>query len=166
MPTAPNIQISRTRDLTSGSNLTWTSCLLLPSWSVSLNLEPDRPTDRRRETNNCDQQRSISRCRGQKMSSQTTPYQSTPRDRTRGLALGIWYVVLAVALGYMLFKIWPPVPWPDPINHQEVISRALSNCGYPIPPPAPTPSGSPPTTEKSAPVEMPINFFSRKCVMT
>jgi len=99
------------------------------------------------------------------MSSKTTPYQSTPRDRTRALALGIWYVVLAVVLGYMLFKIWPPVPWPDPINRGEVISRALLNCGYPVPSPAPTPSGSP-TTEKSAPVEMPINFFSRKCVMT
>jgi len=92
------------------------------------------------------------------------PYQSTPEDRRRGLALGVCYVLLAVALAYMLFKIWPPVPWPDPNIHREAISKALAECGYSMPTPTPTPSGS--AGEKSAPIAMPINFFFKKCVMT
>jgi uncharacterized membrane protein YeaQ/YmgE (transglycosylase-associated protein family) len=100
------------------------------------------------------------------MASQSAPYQSTPQDRTRGLALGIFYVLLAVALAYMLFKIWPPVPWPDPNNDREAISRALTECGYTALAPSPVPSGSPPVDQPKSPaVAMPIKFFN-KCVMT
>jgi hypothetical protein len=97
------------------------------------------------------------------------PYQSTPKDRRRALALGVYYVLLAIALAYMLFMIWPPVPWPDPNFHREAISKALAECGYPTPAPTPAPSESPATVadqQKSAPVVMPINFFFKKCVMT
>src|ERR1044072_8144041 len=41
------------------------------------------------------------------------PYQSTPEDRTRAYIIGAIYVVLALGLGLMLFKIWPPIPWPS-----------------------------------------------------
>lgn len=96
------------------------------------------------------------------------PYQSTPQDRRRGLALGVYYVVLAVVLGYMLFKIWPPVPWPDPTEHREAIAKALTECGYPAPTPLPTPveGAAAVQPQKAAPIAMPINFFFKKCVMT
>jgi uncharacterized membrane protein YeaQ/YmgE (transglycosylase-associated protein family) len=94
------------------------------------------------------------------------PYQSTPEDRRQGLVLGVYYIVLAIVLGYMLFQIWPPVPWPDPTFHREAISKTLVDCGYPA---LPVPSASPvptPDQQKPAPVAMPINFFFKKCVMT
>lgn len=102
------------------------------------------------------------------MPPQSAPYQSTPEDRTRGLQLGVCYVLLAVALAYMLFKIWPPVPWPEPNNNREAISRALTDCGYPALTPTPTPSESPATQgdqPKATPVAMPIKFLN-KCVLT
>jgi hypothetical protein len=103
------------------------------------------------------------------MNHQLEPYQSTPEDRKRGLALGIFYLILAGALAYMLFTIWPPVPWPlDPNTDREVISRSLSDCGYAIATTTTTPSESAvPTADqrKAAPIAMPIKFFS-KCVMT
>jgi uncharacterized membrane protein YeaQ/YmgE (transglycosylase-associated protein family) len=96
------------------------------------------------------------------------PYQSTALDRRRALSLGVYYILLAIALAYMLFKVWPPVPWPDPTNHREAISAALRECGYAPLPPLPAASESPaPIGEqlKTAPVAMPIKFFG-KCVMT
>jgi len=68
----------------------------------------------------------------------------------------------------MLFKIWPPVPWPDANLHREAISKALVDCNYPTPTPTPTPSESPAPVvdQKSAPVVMPISFFFKQCVMT
>ncbi len=97
------------------------------------------------------------------------PYQSTPEDRRQGLALGVYYILLAIALAYMLFMIWPPVPWPDPSVHREAISKALADCNYPTPTPTPTPSDSPSpivNQQKPAAIAMPINFFFKKCVMT
>jgi uncharacterized membrane protein YeaQ/YmgE (transglycosylase-associated protein family) len=92
------------------------------------------------------------------------PYQSTSLDRRRALALGIYYIVLAIALAYMLFKIWPPVPWPDAANHRQEISDALVQCGY-APLPAPTPAPAEGQVQSTAAVAMPIKFLGR-CVMT
>ncbi len=61
------------------------------------------------------------------------PYQSTPADKQRALVLGIFYVVLAIGLGYMLFKIWPPVPWPDAEKHPQLIANAMKECPTPTP---------------------------------
>ncbi|MGB9181086.1 MAG: hypothetical protein WCB68_17775, partial [Pyrinomonadaceae bacterium] len=33
-------------------------------------------------------------------------------SRERLLVLGIFYVLLPIVLGYLLFKIFPPFPWP------------------------------------------------------
>ena len=48
-------------------------------------------------------------------------------------------MVLAIALGYMLIKIWPPVPWPDAEKHPQAIARALKECPTPTPSPAASP---------------------------
>ena len=69
------------------------------------------------------------------------PYESTPADKKRALLLGIAYLILAGFLGMMLFKIWPPVPWPDPNLEQEraTITAAYQACGWGAPA-WPTPS--------------------------
>lgn len=56
-------------------------------------------------------------------------YTSTSRDRLGGYALGIGYIILAVTLVTMLFKIWPPVPWPteDDLD-RGAIGKAISEC--------------------------------------
>ena len=41
--------------------------------------------------------------------------------------------------GYMLIKIWPPVPWPDAEKHPQAIARALKECPTPTPSPAASP---------------------------
>ncbi len=64
-------------------------------------------------------------------------YQSTPQDKKWALGLGLFYVLLAIALGYMLFKVWPPVPWPDADKHPQAIAKALKECPTPIPTPTP-----------------------------
>lgn len=93
-------------------------------------------------------------------------YKSDAKDKQRALLLGILYIALAIGLGYMLIKIWPPVPWPDPniAKYRESISQTLSGCGVLL---APLPDAS--ATQKPAelaPVALPINFFFKKCVMT
>lgn len=95
------------------------------------------------------------------------PYQSTKEDRVHALALGILYVLLAIALSYMLFKIWPPVPWPgEPDMQRESLARIMRDCGYPQPTPTPTPSSSPvPDSLKPVAPVIPINFFG-KCTLT
>jgi hypothetical protein len=92
------------------------------------------------------------------------PYQSTPEDKRRGLGLGIYYLLLAIGLAYMLFVIWPPVPWPDANQeqHREVVARALADCAYPTPSPTPAEKSA---QTKAPPVAMPLKFFT-KCVMT
>ncbi len=94
------------------------------------------------------------------------PYKSDAKDKQRGLMLGIFYVALAIGLGYMLIKIWPPVPWPDPniAKYRESISQSLAGCGVVLAP-LPDSSASPKPSEL-APVALPINFFFKKCVMT
>jgi len=64
------------------------------------------------------------------------PYKSDAKDKQRGLLLGIFYVALAIGLGYMLIKIWPPVPWPDPniAKYRESISQSLAGCGVVLAP--------------------------------
>jgi IPT/TIG domain len=94
------------------------------------------------------------------------PYKSDAKDKRRGLLLGIFYVALAIGLGYMLIKIWPPVPWPDPniAKYRESISQSLAGCGVSL---APLPENSAsPKPGELAPVALPINFFFKKCVMT
>lgn len=70
-----------------------------------------------------------------------TPYKSTPQDRRRAVILGITYVLLAIALAAMLFKIWPPTPWPSDkaIDANPLLAKALEDCECPTPLPTPTP---------------------------
>jgi hypothetical protein len=80
-------------------------------------------------------------------------YQSTPEDRKRAYVIGGIYVFLALVLGVMLLKIWPPVPWPAPKNPED--SRRLNaliaeiGCQEPSPStsasPTATPAGTPAT---------------------
>lgn len=67
-------------------------------------------------------------------------YVSTPQDRRTAIALGAIYVFLAIVLAYMLFVIWPPVPWP---NSEKVgassaaraeLEREAALCGCIAPP--------------------------------
>lgn len=69
-------------------------------------------------------------------------YNSTPQDRKWALAVGVLYVLLAIGLGYMLFKIWPPVPWPDADKHPQAIARAMKECPTPTPTPTVAPAAS------------------------
>lgn len=79
------------------------------------------------------------------------PYQSTPEDRQWGYALGIIYLFLATVLAVMLFKIWPPTPWPKDVdlNQDEVLAKNLGYCEC-LPPPSPSPSVSPTPAAASA----------------
>jgi hypothetical protein len=70
------------------------------------------------------------------------PYKSTPEDRRRAWILGIVHVILAIVLAVMLFKIWPPTPWPsdkDLANNPER-AKAFAECECPTPTPSPTPT--------------------------
>src|SRR6185369_1815202 len=83
-------------------------------------------------------------------------YQSTPTDRKWGWGLGIGYILLAIFLAWMLFKIWPPTPWPTnkSLDENPQIAKMLADlecppsaCPSATPTPAPTPT---PTTEPGA----------------
>ena len=90
------------------------------------------------------------------------PYQSTAEDKKWGLALGAFYVLLAIALGYGLFKIWPPVPWPDSEKHPQLIAKAVLECekikagqngtATPVASPTATSTPQPTATPTPAPV--------------
>ena len=69
------------------------------------------------------------------------PYQSTPADRRRAVLLGLAYVLMAIILAIMLFKIWPPTPWPSDkdIENNPQLALAFSDCECPTPSPTPTP---------------------------
>lgn len=102
-----------------------------------------------------------------------TPYKSTPADRRRAVLLGISYVVLAVALAVMLFKIWPPTPWPsDQDLENPAIAKVFADCECPAPSPTPanaaltatdtqtasrsaTPTGAPTITPTATPRVLP-----------
>ncbi|HEV7680933.1 MAG TPA: IPT/TIG domain-containing protein [Pyrinomonadaceae bacterium] len=72
-------------------------------------------------------------------------YKSTSQDRRYAHLLGITYVILAVILAIMLFKIWPPVPWPSDKDMADnpVVAKAVMkalddcDCGSPTPTPSP-----------------------------
>lgn len=78
-------------------------------------------------------------------------YQSTPDDIRRAWLLGIYYLILAVILGYVLFVIWPPVPWPIPDDEHPLspaLARELEACGcvQPTASPSPSPTATPTVT--------------------
>lgn len=100
------------------------------------------------------------------------PYQSTPEDRTRAYIIGAVYVVLAAALALMLFKIWPPIPWPsdseedkqrlaaivaevactpDTANKQENQAASSTAAGKAGQTASPSPSPSPTATQSATP---------------
>lgn len=84
------------------------------------------------------------------------PYQSTPEDRKWAYALGFVYVVLAIVLAVMLFKIWPPTPWPKDaeLNEDEVLAKNLGYCEC-APTPTPTASSTPASASSVAAVVSP-----------
>ncbi len=96
-------------------------------------------------------------------------YQSTPQDRWRAYILGVIYVGLAIALAVMLFKIWPPIPWPEATeeNDNQRIAAFIAETGCPMPLSTPTPTASPAsgTNSTNEIIIIPINFFG-KCVRT
>lgn len=57
-----------------------------------------------------------------------TPYKSTPVDRRRAVTLGIVYVLLAIALAVMLFKIWP-AEWSQ-LNSDHKNVKELELCQH------------------------------------
>jgi hypothetical protein len=60
------------------------------------------------------------------------PYQSTPQDRTRAYIIGAVYVFLAILLAWMLFKIWPPIPWPsDKDQDKERLASIIADVACP-----------------------------------
>lgn len=73
------------------------------------------------------------------------PYQSTPEDRRRAYTIGAIYVVLASALAIMLFKIWPPVPWPaDNEKDKARLAAIVAEVACtPEPAASPTPTPAP-----------------------
>jgi hypothetical protein len=84
-------------------------------------------------------------------------YQSTPKDRRWAWTLGFYYIVLSIALSFMLFKIWPPVPWPtdDDLGKNEALKKtvdaAVAECfrtASPEPTPNPTIKATADTTAK------------------
>ena len=78
-------------------------------------------------------------------------YQSTPSDIRRAYTIGIIYAILAIGLGVMLFKIWPPIPWPTP-EHKErgILAAYLAETGCPLPSTAtPTPAAATAATNTS-----------------
>ena len=99
------------------------------------------------------------------------PYESTPIDIRRAWLLALAYVLLAIGAGVMLFKIWPPTPWPGDQDFGSVaLARAYKECGYPTP--LPTPSSSPGpannSSEKKEPpaAAIPIRFVGQMCLNT
>ena len=84
-------------------------------------------------------------------------YESTPEDRSRARILGIIYIVLAILLAWMLFKIWPPTPWPTDkfIDDNPQLAESLKACACAMPSPSPTPNSSPTTSQTPAPTPTP-----------
>lgn len=83
-------------------------------------------------------------------------YESTPADKRRARILGLVYLVLAVFLAWMLFKIWPPTPWPTDkaLDQNQQLARNLRDCECATPTPTqtatPTPTPTPtPQTQVS-----------------
>jgi len=80
-------------------------------------------------------------------------YKSDDEDKKRARVLGVIYVILAIVLAWMLFKIWPPTQWPSDqaLNDPQVIKN-LKDCEcFPTPTPTPTPSPtSTPSPQSSA----------------
>ena len=81
-------------------------------------------------------------------------YQSTAQDRRWAWVLGILYVVIAVFLALMLFKIWPPTPWPTDkaVENNPQLAKYLADCECPTPTPtaSPAPSPSPQTATQAS----------------
>ena len=71
-------------------------------------------------------------------------YQSTPADKKLARLLGITYLLIAIFLGWGLFKIWPPTPWPTDkgLEQNPQLAKALGDCECPTPTPTPKPSPS------------------------
>ena len=80
-------------------------------------------------------------------------YQSTPEDRRRAILIGVIYVILAAVLGIMLFKIWPPIPWPAPKDAED--SAKLTAFLKEVSCPTPTPTASPSPTATPTPTPTP-----------
>jgi len=65
----------------------------------------------------------------------STPYESTDKDIHFARLLGILYVLISIFLAYMLFVVWPPIPWPASSNQRidpEVkaqLEAEARNCG-------------------------------------
>ena len=90
------------------------------------------------------------------------PYQSTEQDTRRARILGTAYVILSVLLAYMLFVVWPPVPWPTPERLKDdpeavgQLGDEARKCGCePTPSPTPSPSPSPTPTVPQSPTPTP-----------
>ena len=102
-------------------------------------------------------------------------YTSTRADIRRAYTIGIIYATLAVGLGIMLFKIWPPIPWPTPEHKQQGVVAALladTNCPM-LPPPRATPVPAPGDTQTNPQnsaanneiIRLPISVMGR-CMQT
>ncbi len=101
-------------------------------------------------------------------------YISTRADIRRAYTIGIIYVGLAIGLGLMLFKIWPPIPWPTPEHKQQgVVASLLADTNCPIVSasvtPAPAAGDSQTNPQNSAAnkeiIRIPISVLGR-CVQT
>ena len=104
-------------------------------------------------------------------------YQSTRADIRRAYTIGVVYVILAIILGIMLFKIWPPVPWPVPSSDADFAKLAayIGETGCPqlpraTPATTTTANGTPAPTASRAivPEIIPISLFGkgRVCLQT
>jgi hypothetical protein len=83
-------------------------------------------------------------------------YQSTPEDRRRAQLLGVVYVILAIFLAWMLFKIWPPTPWPTSkeLAQNPQLARELRDAECPTASPSPSASPTPSPQQSVTPSTM------------
>jgi hypothetical protein len=100
-------------------------------------------------------------------------YESTQQDRRRALILGVLYILLAIALGWMLFKIWPPTPWPTASQFQKTtLAQAYQECGWQVPSsvssdaPAEGEAGANRSPAPVPPASIPIRFYANRCINT
>jgi hypothetical protein len=79
-------------------------------------------------------------------------YQSSDRDKRLAHVLGITYVIIAIFLAWMLFKIWPPTPWPTDkaLDQNPQLVKNLADCECPTPTPTATPTATPQQSPNSA----------------
>ena len=90
-------------------------------------------------------------------------YQSTVEDRRRARLLGVVYIILAIFLAWMLFKIWPPTPWPTDkaLDENPQLAKNFEECGCPTPTPSPESSrtgnqtANPSSTSTATPTSTP-----------